>query len=245
MLLMKSMAKLAVMTVGGLLALATAACSGAPASDSQQASISAVSPGAQAQQGQHDPSRFLQHFDKNGDGKVQVAELPERMQQRLAAADTDKDGVLSPEEMNAFHSKMKAAKFAKSDKNGDGALDATEVSPERWARIQVADADKDGKVTRAELEQARATGVLPRGEHHRGRHGHFGAERRNFDPQTMIQRLDKNGDGVLQASEVPERMRGFFDKADANKDGSLTKDEIVQFRAARAAERANVAPKAK
>ncbi|HSQ62271.1 MAG TPA: hypothetical protein VLM85_03625 [Polyangiaceae bacterium] len=231
---MKTMAKL---MTGSLLALAMAACSGAGATDSQQASISAVSPGAQAQQGQHDGSRFLQHFDKNGDGKVQVSELPERMQQRLGAADTDKDGVLSPEELHAFHSQMQAAKFAKSDKNGDGALDATEVSPERWARIQVADANKDGKVTKAELEQARATGLLPRGKHH-GKRGGFGSEHRQFDPQAMIQRFDKNGDGVLQASEVPERMRGFFDKADANKDGSLTKDEILQFRAAREAEHA-------
>ena len=231
---MKTMAKL---MTGSLLALAMAACSGAGAADSQQASISAVSPGAQAQQGQHDGSRFLQHFDKNGDGKVQVSELPERMQQRRGAADTDKDGVLSREELHAFHSQMQAAKFAKSDKNGDGALDATEVTPERWARIQVADANKDGKVTKAELEQARATGVLPRGKHH-GKRGGFGGEHRQFDPQAMIQRFDKNGDGVLQASEVPERMRGFFDKADANKDGSLTKDEILQFRAARQAERA-------
>lgn len=232
---MRTMVKISLV---GCLALALAACSGAPAAgtDSQQASIAAGSP--QAQQGQHDGSRFLQHFDKNGDGKVQVSELPEHMQQKLAAADTNKDGVLSTEELHAFHSQMKAAKFAKADKNGDGALDQTEVTAERWTRIQAADANKDGKVTKAELEQARATGVLPRGEHHRGRRGH--------SPETMIQRLDKNGDGVLQASEVPERMRGMFDKADANKDGSLTKEELVQFHASHAHHAPDgVAPQAK
>ena len=231
--------------VVGCLALGLAACSGAPAAttDSQQASIAAGSP--QAQQG-HDGSRFLQHFDKNGDGKVQVSELPEHMQQKLAAADTDKDGVLSTEELHAFRSQMKAAKFAKADKNGDGALDQTEVTAERWSRIQAADANKDGKVTKAELEQARATGVLPRGEHHRGRRGHAAGERGQFSPETMIQRLDKNGDGVLQASEVPERMRGMFDKADANKDGSLTKEELVQFHASHAHHAPDgVAPQAK
>jgi Ca2+-binding EF-hand superfamily protein len=45
----------------------------------------------------------------------------------------------------------------------------------------------------------------------------------------MVQTLmafDKNGDGKLQRNEVPERMRGMFDRGDLNKDGVLTMDEI-------------------
>jgi len=38
--------------------------------------------------------------------------------------------------------------------------------------------------------------------------------------------LDRNGDGKLDRSEVPERMQGLFDRADTNKDGFLTPEEI-------------------
>ena len=38
--------------------------------------------------------------------------------------------------------------------------------------------------------------------------------------------FDKNGDGKLTRDEVPERMQGLFDRADIDKDGVLTADEI-------------------
>jgi Ca2+-binding EF-hand superfamily protein len=37
---------------------------------------------------------------------------------------------------------------------------------------------------------------------------------------------DRNGDGKLDRSEVPERMQGLFDRADSNRDGFLTPEEI-------------------
>lgn len=38
--------------------------------------------------------------------------------------------------------------------------------------------------------------------------------------------FDRNGDGALDRSEVPERMQGLFDHADTNRDGILTPEEI-------------------
>ena len=51
-------------------------------------------------------------------------------------------------------------RFKKSDKNGDGYLTQDEVGEKRWAHIVVADYDKDGKITLAELAQAHADGKL-------------------------------------------------------------------------------------
>lgn len=53
--------------------------------------------------------------------------------------------------------------FKKADKNGDGFLTKDEVGDERWARIQVADANQDGKVSHPEMKQARKDGKLPHG----------------------------------------------------------------------------------
>jgi Ca2+-binding EF-hand superfamily protein len=53
-----------------------------------------------------------------------------------------------------------AERFKHSDKNGDGFLTQDEVGEKRWAHIQVADTNKDGKISFAELQQARADGKL-------------------------------------------------------------------------------------
>ena len=162
---------------GGLLALVLAACSGGGAgtSQSQGAPLETAANGAH---GGRDPARFLQHLDTNGDGKVQVSELPEKMQ-KLAKADTNADGVISAEELTAFHAVEAKARFAEADKNADGAIDAAEAG-DRWTHLQAADANKDGKVTQTEIDQARAAGTLHGfgGGHHGGRHrgGHPGAD---------------------------------------------------------------------
>lgn len=106
-----------------------------------------------------DPQAMIQRFDKNGDGVLEIKELPELLQQRLAAADTNKDGKLSVQELEAHratrmeeHGKKK---FAALDKNGDGVLTKDEVGDEKWQRIGKADANGDGRVTQDELKQAR------------------------------------------------------------------------------------------
>jgi Ca2+-binding EF-hand superfamily protein len=40
--------------------------------------------------------------------------------------------------------------------------------------------------------------------------------------------FDKNKDGKLSKEEVPERMQGIFARADADKDGFLTREELIK-----------------
>jgi hypothetical protein len=121
--------------------------------------------------GHMDPTAFVKHFDANGDGKLAVSELPERMQAWLAPADTNKDGFLTTDELAAAKATAGKERFAKSDTNGDGALTEAEVGPERWARLSVADADKNGSVTEAEIAQAIQAGTLSFPHHHHHSHG--------------------------------------------------------------------------
>lgn len=122
--------------------------------------------------GKGDGKRFdPAKFDANKDGKIQVSELPERAKKWLADADTNQDGVLSPEEMDAHRKDMGAKMFAKADSNGDGVLTQDEVGERRWSHMAVADANQDGKLTADELRQAHESGKLRpphRGHRHDG-----------------------------------------------------------------------------
>lgn len=70
-------------------------------------------------------------------------------------------GARTPEERKQHA----AERFKKADKNADGFLTQVEVGDKRWNHIQVADANKDGKVSQAELAQAHADGKLGHGKH--------------------------------------------------------------------------------
>ncbi|HTM45320.1 MAG TPA: hypothetical protein VL137_10220 [Polyangiaceae bacterium] len=114
--------------------------------------------------GHFDPAKF----DSNHDGQLQVSELPPHMQKWLADADANKDGILNKEEMDANKKAMGAKLFAQADTNRDGFLTADETGPERWAHLSVADANKDGKLTQAELEAAHDAGLIGHPRHGRG-----------------------------------------------------------------------------
>ena len=108
------------------------------------------------------PEDFLAKFDANKDGKLQLGELPEHKRERFADADANKDGILSQEELTARMVAHKKEWFSKLDKNADGALTQNEVDrPGKWQNLQKADANKDGRVTFAEMEQAVKSGLLP------------------------------------------------------------------------------------
>jgi Ca2+-binding EF-hand superfamily protein len=145
--------------------------------------------------GQHGYDQLVARFDANKDGKLQVTELPERMQKHLGTADANKDGVLTKEELSAKKDEMRKEhlarvdtngdgqvsaeertaarekagerRFTKMDKNGDGQVKSDEVRPGRWSHLKVADADGSGSVTLAEMKQAIASGTLKM----HGRHG--------------------------------------------------------------------------
>ena len=46
------------------------------------------------------------------------------------------------------------------------------------------------------------------------------------DPAQRFARLDANGDGKLQADEMPDRMKPLLNTADSNGDGALDRAEM-------------------
>jgi hypothetical protein len=135
------------------------------------------------------PEKLIERFDENKNGQLEAAELPERMQEHIGDIDTSKDGVVSKDELEA-HFKARFAehqakfaerakeRFEKRDANKDGMLEQSEVPAEHWARLSVADANGDHKLTQDELKAAFESGKLKppmmRGEH--GKRWERGAE---------------------------------------------------------------------
>jgi Ca2+-binding EF-hand superfamily protein len=82
---------------------------------------------------------LYKQFDSAGDGKLTAAEIesaPKTQERALRVAnrlvsrmDSDGDGSVSRDEFLA----AAKARFAKTDKNGDGYIDASEVAGQRWA----------------------------------------------------------------------------------------------------------------
>lgn len=150
-----------------------------PASGTAPAPAAAQAPGATpvaaaSEDGDGAPGfdRMLARFDANKDGKLQVTELPPRMQQMMGDADADKDGVLTADELKAFGAAMAKKMFDRMDADHDGSVTQAEAG-RAWQRIQVADADGDGKITWDEMQKAHESGKLaPRGGPGGRRGGH-------------------------------------------------------------------------
>ena len=108
----------------------------------------------------------------------------------MTALDTNKDGQLSPEEIANAATALKTL-----DKNSDGILDATELTPPRGGqgrpggntggfvdRVMERDADKDGKISKEEA-----------GERMAG----------------MFERMDADSDGFVTKTELEKMAQQF------------------------------------
>lgn len=120
----------------------------------------------------------------------------------FAAMDADADGKITAAEMDAFRS----AKIAAADTDGDGFLSAEEMQAMAMAQMQMRakagaermldrfDADKDGKVSLAEME--------PRS-----------------DTERMVDRLDTDNDGAVSEAELAAAKDGMQKRMDGKRGG--------------------------
>jgi hypothetical protein len=108
--------------------------------------------------------------------------------------------------------------FAALDKDKDGKLSRVELQ-QAAAALKTLDADGDGYLSQSEC--------APRGGHG---HGHGNAS----DPQaeatetvSTLMGFDENDDGSLTKEELPERMQNVIARADTNADQIASKKELM------------------
>ncbi|RAK65464.1 EF-hand domain-containing protein [Phenylobacterium kunshanense] len=108
------------------------------------------------------------------------------------------------------------------DRDSDGKVTLAEFKAARaerqdrmFARL---DADKDGKVTQAEADAAHKQAES------------MGRKGRGHGPGGMVMRFDGDKDGAVTRAELSAGAERQFQAMDANKDGWLSKEELLTMR---------------
>jgi Ca2+-binding EF-hand superfamily protein len=193
-------------------------------------------------------------WDQDHDGKLVLKDLPSKPQAHLATIDANKDGTLTREEFDKGKAQLRTARekefdtnkdgkvsdderkaamrahfderFTEEDKNHDGYLSADELPKPRYEQLKVADTNKDNKLSKAEIETAFTNGTLgPRGQGHERGKGPMNDADRKAQQQRRFAEDDKNHDGFLVQTEVPERW-DHLKVADSNNDNKVTLAEL-------------------
>lgn len=103
-------------------------------------------------------------------------------------------------------------RFDAMDADKDGKLTQAEIDAFRAARFAAADANGDGALDKDELAALRLQEMQARA---------------GDQAVKMLERMDADGDGKLSAAEMPGEGAGgrLFAQADADKDGAISKTE--------------------
>lgn len=149
----------------------------------------------------------------------------------IEMADANKDGKISKAELTAALD----ARFAKMDANRDGKLTKEDREIRRQARLDerfvALDTDRNGQISKAEFAAGHEA-RLGRGEDGKGREGQWGKRgHHGFGGGRMLHgrggaRAEAMKDGAMTRAEFMAAPLAMFDKADTNKDGFVTADEM-------------------
>lgn len=131
-----------------------------------------------------------------------------------------------PANMTRAQAQAKAeAAFARMDANQDGTLNEADRAARKASMFDRIDADRNGSISRAEFDAMHAKRAEQGGKKHAG-HGMGGMGRKGSGGhQSMMGERMGAGQGPATREAFVERALSMFDRADANRDGTVTQAE--------------------
>ena len=206
------------------------------------------------------PARFgerLKDMDTNKDGVITLDEFLARRDPTFARFDKNNDGVVDRDEFEAFAKESAnywIKRFIKRfDADRDGRISKEEFAKARKERFAMRDLDGDGRLGLEDLPPGPRERVRRwRGDRDKDAQdskdgkeaGKDANEREGFSLKRLLgrmdrqfDRLDKNGDGFIDAKDleplaaerVASASKRFFRRFDADNDGKVTKEEFNRF----------------
>lgn len=193
------------------------------------------------------PKEIFGRLDKDGNGKIEKDEIPERMKENLGRVDGNSDGAVDLAEFE------KVAQFFGGrrpegapggapegrpgqggpgpfmgvvralDSDGDGELSASEIADATKALAKL-DKNGDGKLTRDEIGPPPGMRPDRPAEATPATRPGAGAFAEQF--LARLKEADKNGDKKISKDEAPDRLKENFDRIDTNSDGQLDESEL-------------------
>ncbi len=197
---------------------------------------------------------LIRRLDKDGDGKISSEELPQTYRARLGGRfeefDKNKDGALNQEEVAAMLTASNSSRRSsgtpsrETDRPRPSSRDAAQ--PSQDALFAILDRDRDGKLSRRELEAAGsilarldrdkdgsvskreiAAAASDRAPSSRSSRERSSRERDSRGGiSSYARRLDKNEDGKLTKDEASGPIKERFDRLDEDGDGILKIEDI-------------------
>ena len=124
--------------------------------------------------------------------------------------------------MSSGSAMAQGAPGAKMDANGDGAVSLAEFKAARVKMMMRADTNRDGKLSKTELEAGMA--AMRQGG------GGGGGQGGGQGGGMMFAMMDANKDGFLTRPEIEKMVERRFGRFDVNGDGSLSASETAAMR---------------
>ena len=197
---------------------------------------------------------FIKRLDKDGDGKVSSEELPQTYRARLGGKfkefDKNKDGALNQQEVAAMLTTANSSRRPSgtpsrdSDRPRPSSRDAAQ--PSQDGLFAILDRDRDGKLSRRELEAAGsilarldrdkdgslskreiaavASDKAPSSRPSRERSSRERDSRGGIS--SYAKRLDKDNDGKITREEASGPIKERFDRLDEDGDGILKVEDV-------------------
>lgn len=193
------------------------------------------------------PDAFFERLDQNGNGTIEPDEVPERMRGFLDRMGVDASSPLTREaftaSMERARSEFRGRRGDRGSSQGTGSTDSGQpaargmVTPNGVGEAGSSE-EQGGFRSRGGRDFSRFRRNrdgndenADRSRRWRGRSGdgdgQSSEERSQQFAQRILDRYDRNSDGVLASDEVPEWLSQNATQLDANQDGILDSNELV------------------